>query len=166
MFSAIIYLSPALQSELMGTPDARGNAGIIVSRMTVGSLEDLGYAVNYDLASQTIEVSDECKCPSNIRQRRTKEERTSSFLDEYFPAHGDTRQILDSQEGRGGRRQLSAAMKDQAITHGRKILYSKRRHLETLNLPNDVKYVGDKVVAVTVRDHDGSVHSVVVRHED
>jgi Leishmanolysin len=137
-----------LDNELMTGYLTQG-ATTLLSRITIGSLEDLGYTVSYSTADSygTADLGVGCTC----RRRRQR-----SILD--MP-HGETRQLGVRNPSTKPRR-LSYETKQQAFDYGRSIL-SKRASSKTRSNLNIVD-VGNQVVAVVVQDGDG-IFSVVVR---
>jgi hypothetical protein len=136
--------------ECMGTELMTGfaNATNRLSRITIASLEDLGYDVNYTNAdSYTADnLNPNCRC----RRRRN--------LNDMI--HGETYQF-DYQIPSEQRRQLSDDAHDMATSYGKKIL-SDRQTSGSLFVNNsfligtnpDIQYVGDKVIVVFVIEDD------------
>jgi hypothetical protein len=115
-----------------------------VSRITLGSLEDLGYVVNYTAADPYgIDDIGECGC-NNVR-------RTS----------------IDSSNGGQESSCHQGTVYERAIFHGQQMLRKMHdHHLEQLKdtaLPEDIEFVGHKRVTVAYKHEDGTVCSVIVR---
>lgn len=135
--------------ELM-TGYVNGATKFPLSKITIGSLEDMGYKVDYSKADSygRSDLATSCLC-----NRR-------SLLD--MP-HGETHQ-LGHEISNTGRRILSDAKYQAAVNYGLAIL---KENALSPNVPRDngdIKYVGDQVVSVLVRDG-GGVFSVVVRRQ-
>jgi Leishmanolysin len=138
-----------LANELMTGYLTQG-ATTLLSRITIGSLQDLGYTVSYSTADSygTADLGVGCTC--RRRQR--------SILD---MAHGETRQLGVRNPNTKPRR-LTDETKQQAIAFGSSIL-AKRASSKPRDILPSSTYVGDQVVAVLVQDGDGTF-SVVVRN--
>ena len=125
-----------------------------LSRITIASLEDLGYEVDYSTADAYGRSDLGAGCTCTRRQR--------SILD---MAHGETQQ-LGLRSPNTPRRRLSVEMRDKAIEYGRAMLANQTVSLsvEQTKLASEegLTYVGDQVVSVVVEDVDGSIYSVVV----
>jgi hypothetical protein len=136
----------------------------MLSRITIGSLQDLGYKVNYNKADKYTKANlgPGCTCPSTRRTRRR------------FLAHGDTmhlgqlRPSSDNQTTRGGaaRRKISESAHQMAVEYGQSLLakraasYEANRNAQE-GTSSEAVYVGHKVVSVLVYDQD-EVYGVVV----
>ena len=142
------------EPELMtGTLDAGKNP---LSRITLGTLEDMGYAVDYDNADAfgTADLAPSCVC--NRRNLR----------DEF---HGEVRP-LDSN--RPVKRQLSEDLRKEAIDYGLSILNENAAKEEAVNedaanifLPQrgGAIYVGHLIMSVLMREEDTFFGVLVVR---
>jgi len=126
-----------------------------LSRITIASLEDLGYEVDYSTADAygRSDLGAGCTCTRRLR----------SILD---MAHGETQQ-LGLRSPNTPRRRLSEEMRDHAIGYGRAIMANRTASLSVgrraeLASEKGFSYVGDQVVSVVVEDVDGSIFSVVV----
>jgi hypothetical protein len=146
-----------LRTELL-TGYLGGGVKNPLSKITIGSLQDLGYSVSYAAADAYTAANLDPSCLCRRRDR--------SILEML---HGDTLQLgLRSPDTRP--RRLSAEMLKVAIDYGRSVLAKRRNPLivdQFLSLQsNDVQaaFVGDQVVSVMVRDGEG-LFSVVVRNE-
>ena len=125
-----------------------------ISRITIASLEDMGYQVDYSKAEDygTEDLGAGCTCPR--RQR--------SLLD---MSHGEARQLgLGSPNAT--RRRLSEEMRESAIESGRAFLANNRAGSVSSKVFNEeYEYVGDQVVSVVIGDGDGGLFGIVVRPE-
>jgi Leishmanolysin len=139
-------------SELMtGFLDSGRNP---ISRITIATLDDLGYAVDYTKAdSYTInDLNSNCQC----RRRRT-------LLDMY---HGETHQLGLRLPG-AQRRKLSDEAYNTAVVYGKSILAENAigslfKKGGAMDVNSEVNYVADQVVAVFVKEND-AFFDVVVR---
>jgi Leishmanolysin len=144
--------------ECMGTELMTGysNATNLLSRITIASLDDLGYDVDYTNADNytSNNLNPNCRC----RRRRNL----------MNMAHGETYQF-DYQVSGEQRRRLSDEAYDMATLYGTKIL-SDRQASGSLFVNNsfiidtnpDIQYVGDKVIVVFVMEND-NIFDVTVR---
>ena len=140
-----------LQHELM-TGFASG--GLPMSRITVGTLEDLGYEVDYskaDLFGQS-ELADECVCNAD-RKLGTNDNFNRRMLKAKPPQHQK-------------RRKLSAQGRAIATEYGRAHLASMKLSTSSLSswrTPNgqELQYVGDRSVHVLYHEN-GHIHGVHV----
>ena len=146
-------------NELMtGTLDFDANP---ISRVTIGALEDMGYDVSYDSADDFTSANLDDTIPSCVCNRRERERRSL-----WDGKHGDVF-ALRQKSGRVAP-EISEELRNYAVNQGLKILEESR----TSGLSggggvlgareSNAKYVGDKVVAVVVKDADGNYYSVVV----
>jgi hypothetical protein len=136
-----------------------------ITRVSLGSLHDQGYTVDYTKASFTAaDLGANCTCPSTRRLRAKPREQPQSLLD---VPHGATAQLgMPSNDNEAPHRRLSDSGHQAAVGLGRSILAQRattmsshaRRRLED----SGVVYVGDKVVSVLMME-DGQVFSVVVK---
>jgi hypothetical protein len=138
--------------ECLGTELMTGYSDLDVlnplSRVTVGSLEDIGYTVDYKQA-QEFTASD--LNPSCVCQRRLE--------------HGEMHFLRSStrEQDAPRRHRLSKEKQQKAVEHGLKILDARAAKGPPHKLPTGVEYVGDKVIAVLIHDDIGAVHGVLVR---
>jgi Leishmanolysin len=125
----------------------------LLSRITIGSLADLGYQVDYSKADTYTKANlgPGCTC-----RRRT--ERSLAEMD-----HGDTLQ-LGSQSQLGVQpRRLSDKLRQTAIEYGQAVLASRALNANRkLTHADGAVYVGDQIVSVLVREGD-NVHGVIVK---
>jgi hypothetical protein len=143
-----------MRDELMTGFLTTGTKGIM-SRITIGTLEDLGYTVDYSRAEpySRANLGSGCTC------RRT-------LLDMF---NGETVALgLRSGSPASPRRRLSDEAHAMAMETGRSILrqraqsFLKSKSSKASAQPSNYTYVGDKVVSVLVQD-EGEVYGVVVR---
>jgi hypothetical protein len=139
-----------LQTELM-TGYLNHGSTIPLSRITIGSLEDIGYHVNYNEADAFTrnDVSPSCLC-----NRRLLEHGAVRYL----------RSTADDAEApRPGARRLSEEARQVAANYGLGVLEQRSRS-HHVAVPEGAEYVGDRLMAVLVKDGD-SIFSVVVRRD-
>jgi hypothetical protein len=124
-----------------------------ISRMTIASLADLGYQVDYSKADsfRKEDLDPSCTC-NNSTGRRTLEDNAMAG-----PAA-----TVDTVP----RRHLSSTGRQQAITYGKTILAANKPPSsfvlrDGLYQQDDVVYIGDQVVSVFVMEN-GSIFDVVV----
>jgi Leishmanolysin len=145
-----------LVDELMTGVLRRGSKAML-SRITIGSLQDLGYKVNYNKADKYTKANlgPGCTCPSTRRRSL---------------AHGDALHLgqvrrRDDQKG-SSRRTISSSAHQLAMEYGQSLL-AKRAALHQADrsaqeeTSSEAVYVGHKVVSVLVYDQD-DVYGVVV----
>jgi Leishmanolysin len=135
----------------------------ILSRITIGSLQDLGYQVNYSKADPYTfsDLSRACTCrPPRPRQRTLAD-----------MAHGETMQfgLGNSGQNRGivRRRRLSDAAYHMAVEYGRTVLAQRATASQSRAYVggSETRYVGDQVISILVLDGT-KVYGVVVRPEE
>ena len=120
-----------------------------LSRITIGSLQDLGYAVDYSAADSYGRGNLNCTC--NHRSL-------------YDMLHGETRQ-LSLGIPNTVRRVLSDDMHEAAMVYGRSVLKERSLSPNLFRRYGDFTYVGDKVVSVLMKEDD-VFFSVVVKQQD
>jgi len=130
-----------------------------LSRLTIASLQDLGYQVDYSEADSygRANIASQCLCGLRRGLVATK----------HHVVPG-----TNSTSGKTlKRRKLSDGMKEYAIEQGRAILQKQKMLAaeQSLNArdgndgdPNAPKFIGDQYVSVWVEDVDGSIFSVSV----
>jgi hypothetical protein len=121
-----------------------------VSRITLGSLEDLGYVVNYTAADPYgIEDIGTCGCNINTRALR----QTSTDQNNEAPKSSSSC--------------YQGEVYDRAVVHGRKMLQTLHEHhlrqMEYMSLPEDIEFVGHKSITVAYMHEDGTLCSAIVR---
>jgi hypothetical protein len=149
--------------ECMGTELMTGFVDPIapLSRITVATLEDLGYEVDYtNVDNYTAnDLNPNCQC----RRRRN--------LNDMI--HGEAYQF-DFQISGVRRRQLSDEVYDMAISYGKKMLSGQQQFQSIVvnnstnyveNPNSDVQFVGDKVIVVFAIEN-GTIFDVIVRDDD
>jgi hypothetical protein len=138
-----------------------------LSRITVGTLHDMGYQVNYDMADPFTrsDLNASCTCPPNRRLRQT----VPSVMD---MKHGEVFSVGSVANGpttanSRPRRRLSATVEAAAIKAGLEYLQSKVQENDNAAQLEDLglAYVADKIVSVLVLV-DGEVYGVTVRKPD
>lgn len=148
-----------LGDELMtGVTGARTQ---ILSKITIASLQDLGYQVDYSKADPFVfsDIASICTC-------RPPPPRTLMDM-----IQGETRQMGLGSSGRSRERprRLSDAARAAAMAYGRKVLdeqsMSISKGIAKRQSTATVTYVGDQVVSVFMQDGDG-IFDVVVRKGD
>jgi Leishmanolysin len=142
-----------LVDELMTGVLAAGSKALL-SRITIGSLADLGYEVDYSKADlyTKANLGHGCTCGRRI-------ERSLSEMN-----HGDTLQLgLQSRRDVQPRR-LSEKLRQSAMEYGQAVLASRALDHANRKLINidDAVYVGDQIISVLVREGD-DVHGVIVK---
>lgn len=148
-----------LRNELMTGYFSAGTNPL--SRITVGSLQDLGYQVDYSNADAFGRSDLNPLCLCGVR----KKARSLSDM-----AHGQVVPLGQKSSPRHPRRRLSAAAQALAIEAGLEFLASNAKaHAEAeTKRPNHkhtgVRYVGDKFVSVMFAEH-GEIFGVSVRSE-
>lgn len=138
-----------MQSELM---TGYLNSGVLnpLSRITIGSLQDLGYSVDYAAADSYGRGNLNPSCTCNQRQSLSDME------------HGDTHQFSHSVVPNTARRALSQDLHNVALAYGQSILDKRASSQNFACNDGELTYIGDKVVSVIVTDGAG-IFSVVVR---
>jgi hypothetical protein len=140
-----------LDKELM-TPQFDLGSETPLSRITIGSLADLGYQVDYRMADRFDrgDLNLDCVCPTEL------------FPDRQLAA--STKSLRTKKEKGTERRRLSEARRLSAIEHGLSLLKKNAARRSRMELPRGLEYVGDKVVSVFVREGKTIFH-VMVRND-
>ena len=146
------WADECLQSELMTSFIDRGLNPL--SRITIATLDDLGYTVDYSTADSygRSDVASTCTCG----QRLLSDETT----------HGKVRQLGTSHKSTP-RRSLSEEARVAALTFGRETLEQRQAKKAFFQRDNadgildDMLYVGDKMVDVFVEE-DGAIFDVTI----
>jgi hypothetical protein len=134
-----------------------------LSRITIGSLEDLGYKVDYSKADAfTVDNLDSsCICTA---RRGLLRDTTSSTSGGGGDRPADFKSLVTT--GQPHKRRLSAETHAKAVAAGQALLAKNKAAYEAAGgdaaVPNGFKYVGDKFVVVAVRDGD-AIASVGVK---
>lgn len=123
-----------MQNEIM-TPTVQRRGP--VSRVTIGALEDLGYAVDYSKADDfgTSDVAASCRCPGS----------SSRSL---------VRKVSESSE-----RQLSSSGFDAAVAYGQELISQHQPRMRQESNVTDTEYVVGNAAVVLVYE-DGELFSV------
>jgi len=136
-----------------------------LSRLTIATLDDLGYEVDYSQADffSRLDIASDCRC--GLRRSLAEETR------QIYPGVDDD----DQSTGISQRRKLSEEMENYAIEKGRAFLreqaklappppLSSRGEEDNDDSPT---FIGDQYVSVWVQDGDaGAVFSVTVWADD
>ena len=122
-----------------------------LSRITIGSLEDMGYEVDYS-AADPFGSGDLRTCPGCRRE-------LASVLDH---PHGSTRQLGLRYYPNKQPRKLSEPLRLHAIEQGLALL--KKKAASAVEVPEGYTYVGDKVISVVVQEGE-SLFGVIVKNE-
>jgi Leishmanolysin len=132
-----------------------------LSRITVGTLQDLGYQVDYSKADAfgRSDLNSSCTCP--VRQLREKKRALSDMK------HGEVFSVASVASGLRAsgraRRRLSQAAEAMAIEAGLEHLQTNAQSANTTLLDGvGVTYVADKIVSVLVLEN-GEIYGVAVR---
>jgi Leishmanolysin len=135
-----------------------------LSRITVATLQDLGYQVDYSKADAfgRSDLNPACTCPA---RRLRQQER--SLLD---MKHGEVFSVASVASGRSASghacRRLSDAAEAMAIEAGLEYLQTNAQHANATQVDDlGITYVGDKIISVLVFE-DGEIYGVAVRHSD
>lgn len=142
-----------MEHELMTA--SAGESGIPqpLSRITIASLADLGYSVNYDKADE-YSVTSSVSCP-NTRARRNAISRNKSTR---HPNGTKERQVRQTQS------KLSDEGRKAALEYGNKVLAeAKENKPETI--PEGLLYTSDQYVNVVYQEQ-GDIFFVDVRSEN
>jgi hypothetical protein len=131
-----------------------------LSRITIGTLQDMGYQVDYSKADpfSRSDLATWCTCP--IRHRREKERSLLNMK------HGEVSWVgsVDGSRRTSGRslQRLSAVGEGVAVMAGLEYLQTKAQDSNAYQV-NDPKlaYVADKIVSVLFLE-DGQIFSVTV----
>jgi hypothetical protein len=148
----------------------------VLSRLSIGWLEDVGYTVNYDEAdagytgsSLGTNPNGNCKCSAT---RRTLRQQPFPFEDRSNHVVRSLGRIEDdsTNQSQSKPRKLTEQGYQAAVAYGMSHLQSKRAaatassgRAQLLN-DHDVEYVGDQAVSVIYREN-GYLHSVIVRRD-
>lgn len=140
-----------LRAELM-TPFINSGVTDPLSRITVASMEDLGYRVDYSKADAYGRADIGTSCVCNRRALRDGPSGESRPLDRDDPASPPPPR----------RRHLSAAMRAYATQRGREFMAKRVKPVNVVQSGVPAyEYIGDRVVSVVVQEGDG-IFSVMV----
>ena len=124
------------------------SSNLPLSRITIASLLDMGYEVNFS-AADNFTAQDLGSCPvcSDRRRRIVKAVATRHLLGQTSPS----------------RQQLSASVRQYALDYGLSILAQESSLMGPRSdfEGNGIEFIGSTVIAVVVKDGD-AVFSVVV----
>jgi hypothetical protein len=138
-----------------------------LSRITVGTLHDMGYQVNYAMADPFTrsDLNASCTCPPTRRLRQTGQSVLDMKHGEVFTV-GSVASGPTTTSGRP-RRRLSATVQAAAIEAGLEYLQTKvQENVNDAELHDlGIAYVGDKVVSVLFLV-DEEIYGVTVRKPD
>ena len=142
-----------LKSEIM-TGFIKGGLNPL-SKITIATLDDLGYTVDYSTAESygTNDVNSACTCGG---QRLLSESSKLNTVHQLGTSHRATR-----------RRALSEKGNEEAVRYGQSILLQRRLQkknsfrVNSTEVPNDMLYIGDKVLVVFIEE-DGAFFDVTV----
>jgi len=122
-----------------------------LSRITIGTLDDMGYTVDYSTADAygTADLDPSCLC----RRRRSL----------WDGEHGEVLLMESPEDDRRHLRRdtLRKDLREYAIQQGQKIL-KESAHMN--NLEGDAMYVGDQQVSIIMLQGD-QVYSVIVTRD-
>jgi Leishmanolysin len=146
-----------------------------LSRITVATLQDLGYQVDYSKADAfgRSDLNPTCTCPA---RRLRKEERHA--IDKF---HTKTKHAIDKTHGKvfplvsivsgrraigGSPRRLSETAEAMAIEAGLEYLQTNAQHANDTQVDDlGITYVADKIVSVLVLEN-GEIYGVTVYQPD
>jgi Leishmanolysin len=128
----------------------------ILSRLTIATLEDIGYTVSYDEAEPytSANMGRRCVC------RRSKVRNLSIVKPIEISANNTNSNVS------GMKRMLSDEGLKHAIAHGKKYLLAKRKQYSPTGTPSGLKYVGSDLISVIYKDGDNGIFSVIVTLDD
>ena len=130
-----------------------------LSRMTIASLEDLGYAVNYDAADDysVADMDDSCVCKRDVAP--------ALKLDNKMQDKPAVRKLGTGASKIGSHHaQLSLSGRLEAETYGLQLLREARLRKKFVIEREGFVYLGDQVVSVLYMEK-GQIYGVEVRGE-
>jgi hypothetical protein len=132
-----------------------------ISRVTIGSMEDMGYEVDYSAADPftAADLSPTCQC-SNLEAALQGDDtfKSKNATITTRPAVTGTKQL-----GGGRRRKLSDVGRTKAFEYGEMLLLERKIKRKSIVQENDsVLYVGDRIVVV-LYEEEGHLYGVEVR---
>lgn len=143
------------RSELM-TGVSTGDQEL--SRVSIATLEDMGYVVDYSKADPfPVERLDpSCVCNANLRHEN-----------KFQLSNGASMFFRWNENRRSLRHDSSEKEREEAIQYGKKKLKENHRSAELMTRNFDPRrvYLSDKVVLVLYFDKDEQVKSVIVRED-
>lgn len=167
--SCVHWSDACLNAELM-TGFINLDVANPLSRISIASLEDMGYQVDYSTADKYGSSNLGAGCTCNRRMRSTMRNATKQgaarlvSLSTTTTSSTTAAAAADSMTRNGNRRRLSEEMRQYAVTQGLAFLETQK------NIPasfseqpetSGIQYVGDQVVSVIVQDGD-DIFSVIV----
>jgi hypothetical protein len=129
----------------------------ILSRLSVGWLEDAGYQVDYNQADAFTSANLGASCVCN--------KPTRSLVRHLGPIELNETSTLTSNADGAPRRKLSTEGYNAAVAYGLAHLNEKHNSRgEAMSSPRSggIEYVGDQVISVIYME-EGTLHSIVVR---
>jgi Leishmanolysin len=148
------------QDELM-TGYVNGATSLPLSRLTVATLEDIGYTVNYAEADPytVADMNRNCVC-KNSKKIRNRD------LSIVKPIEILTNKTNSSMSGT--KRMLSNEGLQHAIAHGKKYLLAarKRYHSNPAGTLSGLTSVGSDFISVIYKDGENGIFSVIVTLDD
>lgn len=135
-----------LKSEMM-TPTA--NADLPISRMTIASLEDLGYTVDYGAADNYFpgRLNPACRCNLDRVRRRLSDNQTNS--------------IEDNRHAQQQRRRLSEEGYQAALAYGKKEIAENQQSMALFPGDDQLSDLGTEMIYVLYLEND-VVHHIMV----
>lgn len=144
-----------------------------ISRVTVASMEDMGYEVDYSAADPftAADLGPSCKC-NNLEAGKTLRLEGSSMISSQSQAGTQDKNATvmerptiagTKQLGSGRRRKLSDVGRTHAFEYGEMLLLERKMKRKNIVQENDsVLYVGDRIVVV-LYEEEGELYGVEVR---
>ena len=153
------------QDELM-TGSSTGT--LPLSRVTAGSLEDLGYTVDYSQTDTFTanDLDDSCRCnnleeqPSSTTQQNKSGENGEATTYKFTELFGGARP-LTTKPHRKKQRKISTEGKKAAIAYGKKFLKGEAGRRADMRDTGDQIFVGDQFVIILYYE-EGEVYGVDV----
>jgi Leishmanolysin len=143
-------------NELM-TGYLGSNAASPLSRITVGSLHDLGYQVDYSQADTFVRADLNASCVCSGRRLRPQKRSLADMQ------HGEAFSV--GRSGNRHRRRLSTEAEALALEAGLEYLTSNAQNTIQAQQTVGAKYVADEVVSVLVIEG-GEIYGVLVRRPE
>ena len=157
------------QSELM-TGSSTGS--LPLSRVTAGSLEDLGYTVDYDKtdAFTASDLDDSCRCnnileessPATLRNERDKRGQASMY--KFTDLFGGAKPLTTKRHPKK-RRKISPEGRKAAIAYGKKYLRTEADRRANMTDTGDHIFVGDQFVIILYYE-EGEVYGLDVWNDE
>jgi Leishmanolysin len=153
-----------MRSELMTGFINSGRVNAL-SRITIGSLDDMGYQVDYSMADAygRADLNPNCTCSASTRRLRSKIRKLMDMK------HGEVFTLGQSKNGQDRRRRRRLSAEGEAMATEAGLEYLSRAHITAKQTEaaaaRGLTYVGGKVISVMVIE-DGEVFGVAVRRLD